>query len=96
MTTTKTFQRPHSIEDALLALQHAGEDASYIAGGTDMLVGDQKVPEHLISLRAIDGLAGIEGGRIGATTPIAWIARDKYIAHTYGVAMRCIDAFAFA
>jgi len=84
------YHRPRSLEEASrLGLSLQG--ARFIAGGTDLLVriraGNTR-PEALVSLRGIEGLAGIEIGpqtRIGATTLIADIASHPGLRESFPV-----------
>jgi carbon-monoxide dehydrogenase medium subunit len=70
-----TYFRPKSIDEAISFCQRYGEEAQYIAGGTDLMVKikDKQIrPRHLISLKSIPGLdhIGYENGelKIGALT----------------------------
>lgn len=78
-----TFHMPNDLDTALaLAGDHQG-DCAYLAGGCDLL--DQLKhqlysPRHVINLKGINGLAGIERSdrhvRIGALTKLSAIERD--------------------
>jgi xanthine dehydrogenase YagS FAD-binding subunit len=80
----------HSPADFAAALQLAADhrgDCAYLAGGCDLL--DQLKhqwhnPRHVINLKAIKGLSGIErqGGhaRVGALTKLSAIERDAELA----------------
>lgn len=67
------YHRPATVSDAIALLAEHGDDAIPIAGGTD-LVPNMKhglfTPGHVVSLRAIDEMRGIDVGddeiRIGA------------------------------
>jgi len=89
---TVAYHRPRTLEEAFRLKREAGPKARYIAGGTDLMVG-QEQPETLISLRSIDGLAGIDFGTptaIGALTLVADLLDDKKIAAAYpSVAQAC-------
>jgi CO/xanthine dehydrogenase FAD-binding subunit len=57
------YFRPKSLGEAIALCQRLGEEARYIAGGTDVIVKikDRLVrPHHLISLKSIPGLDHIE------------------------------------
>ena len=69
------YFRPKSIDEAISFCQRYGEEARYIAGGTDLMVKikDKQIrPRYLISLKSITGLdhIGYENGelKIGALT----------------------------
>jgi 4-hydroxybenzoyl-CoA reductase subunit beta len=78
------YHRPRDVAEAVgLKAQH-GEAAMYIAGGTDLIPNMKHrlfEPEHLISLRKVSELNGIElsSGElsIGAAVSLASIARDS-------------------
>ena len=68
------IHQPASVAEAAEMLAHFGEDASFYAGGTELLLAmkhDVLRYRHLIDLKVIPGLAAVEltGGtiRIGAT-----------------------------
>ena len=68
------YHRPSSVEDAVGLLSEHGDDARVVAGGHSlipMMKLRMAAPEHLIDLRGIAALDGIEVGetiRIGAMT----------------------------
>jgi 4-hydroxybenzoyl-CoA reductase subunit beta len=76
-----TYHRPARLEDALALLTEHGDEAMPIAGGTD-LVPNMKhklfTPGHLVSLRGVEELRGIElngsGTRIGACESLDSVA----------------------
>ena len=76
--------RPASIPEALDLLARYGERAEAYAGGTDVLVAmkrREKVPDHLIDLKRIVEMKGIQsdekaGIRIGALTTLAELERS--------------------
>ena len=81
-----TYHRPRSLREALdLLAQHAG-DAMPIAGGTD-LVPNMKhglfTPSHLVSLRGVPELHGIEAGdgelRIGAAETLTTVSTHPLV-----------------
>lgn len=88
-----TVHEPTELEAAIGLLRRFGPSARPLAGGTDLLV-DLKVGrlavDHLVSLRRIPGLSGIEatpsakdgatGLRIGALTTIAELESSPLLA----------------
>lgn len=55
--------QPESLEQAISLAGELGPDASFLAGGTDLLIQinrKRRAPRHLIALGGIDGLSGIE------------------------------------
>ncbi len=57
------YREPETLEEALALLGELGEDAKIVAGGTAMVVMlNQRLlmPSHLISLRKLQGIDGIE------------------------------------
>ncbi|MGD8495230.1 MAG: FAD binding domain-containing protein [Gemmatimonadales bacterium] len=76
------YHRPERLDQALELLAVHGDDAMPIAGGTD-LVPNMKhklfTPGHLVSLRGLPELAGVErtdgGYRIGAAVSLDAVAR---------------------
>ena len=90
---TSLYHRPRTLEEAL-RLKASDPDARFIAGGTDVMVGDSP-PATLISLRSVPGLAGIEsdgiesGGAVpGGTTRIGALATVTDLLAHEGVAGR--------
>ena len=84
------YHAPASIPEALELLSRYGSDAKLLAGGTDLILAMKKrsVPlSHLINLKTIPGLYGIEadgeGVTIGPLTTIAEIERSSVIRETY-------------
>jgi len=93
---TRVYHRPRTLEEAFRLKREAGPKARYIAGGTDLLVA-QEQPETLVSLRSIDGLAGIDFGAptaIGALTPVADLLDDAEIAASYPSITQACHVFA--
>ena len=83
------YHRPRTVEEAIVLLaEHAG-DVMPIAGGTD-LVPNMKhklfTPGHLVSLRGIDEMRGIEsdadGFTIGAVTSLDAVSRHPDLLQT--------------
>lgn len=80
----EAYHRPRTL-DEMWRLKETVPDAHFIAGGTDLMVGNHP-PRALISLRSIPGLDGIELGpptRIGAMTLVADLLAHKGIAARY-------------
>lgn len=79
--------RPHSIDEALALLEEHGDDASPIAGGTELLVAlKARVLHypHLVDVKKVDGLRGVrigaEGGIvIGALSTHHDLANDPLV-----------------
>jgi len=78
-----------SIDEAISLLSRYGEDASIIAGGTDLIVGmKQKVkdPKYVINIKTIPSLAYIREDdelRIGALTTLHGIENSPIIKGKY-------------
>ncbi|MDD5205308.1 MAG: xanthine dehydrogenase family protein subunit M [Desulfobacterales bacterium] len=84
------YHAPGSVPEALELLSRYGSDAKLLAGGTDLVLAMKKrnvTPAHMINLKTIPGLSGIEadgeGVTIGALTTIAEIERSSVIRETY-------------
>jgi aerobic carbon-monoxide dehydrogenase medium subunit len=96
---TYDFHQPRSLDDALALLTRYGDDAHLMAGGTaTVLLMRQGLlrPGHVVSLRAIDGLAAIEraphgGLRIGAMSTHRAVERS---AAAFAYSPTLVDAFA--
>ena len=87
-----THERAVSAGHAGDLLGHAAGTAKAVAGGTDLLGAmkhrvHDRLPELLVDLKTIPGLAGVEhgasGARIGALTSIADLERDAGIRDRY-------------
>jgi len=93
---TVAYHRPRTLEEAFSLKREAGPAARFIAGGTDVMVGD-KQPETLISLRSIPGLTGIDVGaptRIGALTLVADLLDDQELAAQFPAVAQACHVFA--
>jgi 4-hydroxybenzoyl-CoA reductase subunit beta len=84
------YHRPHTLAEALELKERHGEDATFIAGGTDLMPNMKHAlitPGHVIALKGIAGLRGIriEGGSlvIGATETLAAVARDPEVVSRF-------------
>ncbi len=85
------LHRPNSVKEAVKLMKQS-KAASYLAGGTDLVVNIRRgivAPEHLIDLTDIEGLDQIkkdgDGLHIGAAVTLSELganktARDKYTA----------------
>jgi len=87
MTIAATaYHRPASLAEACALGRHYGNDAAFLAGGTELIPDYQREREtarHLIALDTIRELRGIseERGllRIGALTTIAEVAASPFV-----------------
>jgi carbon-monoxide dehydrogenase medium subunit len=80
------YHAPASLEEAVELLSRYGDEASLLAGGTDLLVNMKQrlvEPKHIISIKNIKELVGVEergdGIRIGAATKLRTIERSDLI-----------------
>ncbi|HVP76482.1 MAG TPA: xanthine dehydrogenase family protein subunit M [Thermodesulfobacteriota bacterium] len=95
------YHVPTSLPEALdLLAQHDGK-ARVLAGGTDLLVSMKKrevLPEHLISLKGIAEMKGIqdekEGMKIGALVTLGEIEHSKIIQERYRVLWDAVQVMA--
>ena len=88
------YHRPSSVSDAIALKVEHGNDAMYVAGGTD-LVPNMKhrlfEPDHLIALKGLPELRGIEklasdeGGvlRIGAAETLSAVANNARVQELF-------------
>lgn len=91
----EAYHRPRTL-DEMWRLKETVPDAHFIAGGTDLMVGNHP-PRALISLRSIPGLDGIEMGpptRIGAMTLVADLLAHQGIAARYPTLTQACHLFA--
>lgn len=85
------FVAPPTVMDALAARFELGEDAMYVAGGTDLypnMKRRQQTPRSVISLAAIPSLREINGSpelglRIGAGVTLSQLAADPTVRMHY-------------
>jgi CO/xanthine dehydrogenase FAD-binding subunit len=94
------YHLPGSVQEYEELTGSFGE-ASYaiLAGGTDLIAGyegGQPLPEHLVNVKAIPNLNGIQQGKqhveIGALTTIETLRRDAHIrSHFPALARACED-----
>lgn len=86
------YHQPESLPDAVALAARFGEEASFLAGGTDLMVQIERgrvAPRHIIGLHRVPGLAGIEanGGIVlGAGVTHRAIEREPAL----GGALRCL------
>ncbi len=80
------YHAPKSVEEAVELLSRYGEEASILAGGTDLLVKMKQrliEPKHIIDIKRIKDLTGIreeeDGIHIGAATKLRTLERSKLI-----------------
>ena len=87
------YHTPTSLAEAVALLTEHRERAKVFAGGTDLFVAMKKresVPEHLINLKGIEGLKGIdvdeaEGIKIGGLTPMGDLERSKIVSEKLSI-----------
>lgn len=88
------YHAPTSLAEAISLLQHHGEGARPLAGGTDLVVQMKEnatkfaVPSHLVSLLRVPELGGVdfsdsEGLRIGAGATMSEVAESSAIRERY-------------
>lgn len=94
------YHLPRNMREYAELIGEIGEtDYAILAGGTDLIAGyegGQQLPQHLIDIKAIDGLNGIRKGKqhveIGALTSIETLQRDAHIRqHFPALAQACED-----
>ena len=93
---TRAYHRPRTLDAAFALKRDAGPHARFIAGGTDLMVG-QRQPATLVSLRSIADLAGIDVGvptRIGALTLLADLLANEEVATLYPAVAQACHTFA--
>jgi len=93
---TQAYHRPRTLDEAFALKREAGLDARFIAGGTDLMVGQQQ-PATLVSLRSIADLAGIDVGvptKIGALTLLADLLANEEVATLYPAVAQACHTFA--
>ena len=87
------YVRARSNEEAVELAIEAGQNGSFLAGGTDLLVrmyDGQLRPKTLIDLKDIEGIRGIrcqdgQGLSIGAASSLNHIARNDFICKEYNL-----------
>jgi len=87
------YHSPSTIDEAVNQLAEFREKAKVLAGGTDVLVSMKKreiVPEHIINLKGIEALKGIQedqkgGVTIGGLVTIGDIERSDIMKKRYAI-----------
>lgn len=77
------YLRPASLEEALALLSEKGDDATLVAGATDVLVGIRRgkiAPRVLLSLKGVKGFDSIEGDGAGAR--VGALATHRQVAES--------------
>ena len=86
------YHQPESLQDAIALAARFGAEASFLAGGTDLIVQIERgriAPRHVVGLHRVPGLTGIEvNGRIvlGARVTHRSLERAPELAG----ALRCL------
>ncbi|MBP1732565.1 MAG: aerobic-type carbon monoxide dehydrogenase, middle subunit CoxM/CutM-like protein [Deltaproteobacteria bacterium] len=76
------YHKPQTIKEAIDLMASYGEEAAYVAGGTDVmvLIGQKKLaPRALISLRNVKDLKRKDGAVIGAGVTHRELQKDAFI-----------------
>jgi carbon-monoxide dehydrogenase medium subunit len=86
------YHQPESLPDAVSLAARFGAEASFLAGGTDLIVQIERgriAPRHVIGLHRVPGLAGIEvNGRISIGARVTHRAVEG--TAELGGALRCL------
>lgn len=92
-----TYHRPRALQEAFELGRSLGQDARYLAGGTEILVDWKRKKEtaaHLISLRGVRELREIRQDgdtlRIGSMATLAEIARTPEVERAFPVLREAI------
>jgi CO/xanthine dehydrogenase FAD-binding subunit len=96
------YHAPTTLTEALALLDQYGEKARVFAGGTDLFVAMKKretVPEHLISLKGIGDISGIDddeadGIRIGGSTLLGDLERSNIVKEKIPILRDALDVMA--
>jgi carbon-monoxide dehydrogenase medium subunit len=85
-----TYHRPGTVEEACALGAELGDDARFLAGGTELLTDlkrDRIRPRHVVSLRDVAGLDGIRRDpaflRIGALARLEAVAGSDLVRETF-------------
>ena len=93
---------PGTMAEALEQLAEYGERGAVLAGGTDLLVSmkkREKVPAHLINLKGIEDLKGIDndgvaGIKIGGLTTLGELERSKIVKENFSILWDAVNVMA--
>ncbi len=96
------YHAPGTMAEAIEQLAEYGERGTVLAGGTDLLISmkkREKVPEHLINLKGIEDLKGIDydgtaGIKIGGLTTLGELERSKIIKERFSVLWDAVNVMA--
>jgi CO/xanthine dehydrogenase FAD-binding subunit len=95
------YHAPASVEEAVTLLRELGPGALPLAGGTDLLVKMKQravAPAHVVNLKGIPGLTGIEeepdGIRIGALTRLRDLEHSARVAERLPLLRETVKAMA--
>lgn len=94
-----TYLEPAGLDEALEMLAEHGADCRVLAGGTDLLVRMKQrllTPACLMSLKSVDGLAGITETdgmlKIGAATPLADITASAPVRQKFPALAEAVES----
>jgi carbon-monoxide dehydrogenase medium subunit len=86
------YHQPESLQDAVALAARFGAEASFLAGGTDLIVQIERGrirPRHVVGLQQVPGLTGIEiNGRITLGACVTHRSIER--APTLAGALRCL------
>jgi carbon-monoxide dehydrogenase medium subunit len=96
------YHAPTSLNEALKFLAQFGQKARVFAGGTDLFAAMKRreiVPEHLINLKGIDGLNGIDldeadGLKIGGLTLLGDLERSEVVKDKFAILWDALNVMA--
>jgi len=80
------LHRPASLDEALSLASMFGEEADFIAGGTDLLQNYKNrlnIKEHLISLDEVSEMRGVTSTRIGAMERLGALSANAIVLETW-------------
>ncbi len=93
------YERPETLDAVFSLLLEHGNEASLIAGGTDVLVQmkiEKIAPSVLVSLAGISELKGISGEKdlvVGAMTTIKELSRNQIVGSSFEALREACNAF---
>jgi len=95
------YHAPASVEEAVRLLGELGPGALPLAGGTDLLVKMKQravAPAHIVNLKGLPGLTGVEEGpegiRIGTLTRLRDLERSGLVAERLPLLRETVEAMA--